>query len=181
MEPGDILLVQGEGFVDNLIRFGERKKIHGWRYAIKNHRKKVIDATDPTSVAHAAVYVGNHYVIEALAKGLELSPVSKYPEGCYLLAKLSVVRPEVTLEERMALVTFAREQLARHDEYGWLSIMSVVVQMLTPTKFDISWDGAIICSAFGAQCWEHAGVTIKPRSSLTTTPTDLALMAGFTS
>jgi hypothetical protein len=179
MEVGDVLLVQGEGFVDDLIRFGERKRVRGWWFAIKNHRKRIVCDNDPTSVAHAAVYVGNHFVIEALADGLNLSPVEKYSEGTYLLAKLSDVYPDVCDQQRQALAKFARDQLANHDKYGWLSILSVVMQMLTPIKLDISWDGALICSAFAGQCWEHAGVTLSTPSSLTTTPTDLALMAGF--
>jgi hypothetical protein len=177
--PGDVILVQGSGFVDNLIRFGQREEQHGWIYAFKNVGKREVDATEPTSVAHCAVYVGNGNLIEALAGGLTLSRSDKYDNEPHLVARLADAFPEVTGEGRERLITFAHEALKRHDKYGWLSIASIIVQMVTPVGLDISWDGAIICSAFAAQCWEHAGMTITTRSSLTTTPAQIAIMAGY--
>jgi hypothetical protein len=177
--PGDVILVQGSGFVDSVIRFGQRKTHKGWIYAIKKWRKKEVDPTEPTSVAHCAVYVGNGFLIEALAGGLTLSPLSKYDNQPHLIAHLATAYPDVTDHGRQQLVLFARESLKRHDSYGWLSIMSIIGEMITPMKFDISWDGAIICSAFAAQCWEHAGMILSTASSLTTVPADIAIMAGY--
>lgn len=180
--PGDLLLVRGSGVVDSLIRFGERVKYHGWRSAVARglssvfHRAIPEDPSDPAWVNHAAVCIGDGQLIEAEAKGLIQSPETKYTVGTYVVAPLSDVQPLVTDEERGCLVSFAREQLRRHDRYGWLSIASIVLQLLTPTKLDISWDGALICSAFAGQCWEHAGVLLTTRSSLTTMPADLAAM-----
>jgi cell wall-associated NlpC family hydrolase len=176
---GDLLLVQGEGFVDDFIRFAQRVKCFGWRFAIAHWGVKELCPEDPTSVSHVAVYVGNGNVIEALAKGLTLSPVTKYPEDSYLPGYLVEAVPFTEGTERLALADFAREQLERHDKYGWLSIMSLVIQTLTPEGLDVSWDGALICSAFGSQCWEHAGFTLTTRSSLTTYPYNLAIMAGY--
>jgi hypothetical protein len=181
--PGDLLLVRGSGAVDALIRFGERVRYHGWRPALAKsisaflHRRAAPeDPSDPAWVNHVGVYVGNGQLIEAESRGLVRSPVTKYSIGTYKIARLDQVRAHATDDERTSLVAFADEQLRRHDSYGWLSIASIVLQLLTPTKLDISWDGALICSAFAAQCWEHAGVILTTRSSLTTMPADLLFM-----
>lgn len=185
-QVGDLVLTRSAGAVGALIRFGERVRYHGWAVAagramqVLLRRPVAEDRTDPSWVNHAAVYVGNGHLIEALAKGLQLSPADKYAPGCSIDVPLTAVRPDVSDVERQALAGFARAQLGRHDRYGWLSIASIVAQLLTPAKLDVSWDGALICSAFAAQCWEHAGVTLPTRSSLTTMPADLAAMAGAT-
>lgn len=183
--PGDLLLCHSKGFIGALIRFGENVRYHGWRHALRVAVGLVAeDPDDPCWANHVAVYVGNGHIIEAESKGLVLSSVDKYSpldeHNCtaapYRLAPLASVRPAVTADDRAALVAFAQAQLDRHGRYGWLSIASIVLQILTPSKLDLSWDGALICSAFGAQCWEHAGVTISTRSALTTMPADIAAM-----
>ena len=183
--PGDLLLTHSKGFVGALIRFGENVRYHGWRHAFAVALGIVPeDRSDPCWANHVAVYVGNGQVIEALGRGLQLSSIEKYElpgaHNCAatpcIVAPLELVQPGVLPIERKSLVDFAREQLARHDRYGWLSIASIVLQLLTPSKLDVSYDGALICSAFGGQCWEHAGVILPTRSSLTTMPADLAAM-----
>lgn len=173
--PGDLLLCRSNGLVGALIRFGERVRVHGWQVALERAVRvlagqKIPEAPDdPSWCNHVAVYVGDGQVIEALAKGLQLNPVGTRD---HVVAPLCNALPAVGEAERQALLDFAHAQLGRHDRYGWLSIVSIVLQILTPAKLDVSWDGALICSAFGAQCWEHSGVTLWTRSSLTTMPSD---------
>lgn len=182
--PGDLLLTRSEGLIGALIRFGERVKVHGWFEAIKRalltlvHHGIPEEMTDITWVNHAAVYVGDGKIIEALANGLTENPVDKYAPGTYRIVRLADALPGVTDADRQHLVDFARFELARHDKYGWFSIFSIVVQLTTPVKLDVSFDGAIICSAFAAKCWEHAGMTLPTLSATTTMPSDLAAMAG---
>lgn len=185
LQPGDLLLVHSGGLVGALIRFGENVRYHGWKHAFAVAVGRAVEKPeDPCWANHVAVYIGNGQVIEALANGLNESPADKYVlEGDHnctatpaRIAELASVRPEVTAEERAALVAFAQDQLAKHDDYGWLSIASIILQILTPAKLDLSWDGAMICSAFAGRCWEHAGVILSTRSALTTMPADLAAM-----
>lgn len=179
--PGDVILTRSNSVVGSLIRFGERARFAGWPAALHWLIKFVLrisqpdELSDPWWANHAAVYIGDGQLIEALADGLTLSPVSKYSQSIHV--PLAGLRPDVTDTDRAQAVGFARTQLARHDRYGWLSIASIVVQLLTPLRLDLSWDGALICSAFAGQCLEHAGVLLPTRSSLTTMPADLAAMA----
>lgn len=178
LQPGDLLLCRSKGIVGVLIRFGERTRVHGWRIALGRavrvlfHRSVDEGPDDPAWTNHVAVYVGGGQVIEAVAKGLQLASVEKYGPDVHVVARLANADPGIGLVERQALVEFAHAELDRHTSYGWLSIASIVLQLLTPTKLDVSWDGAVICSAFGAQCWEHSGVVMNTRSSLTTMPSD---------
>ena len=171
LEVGDVLLVEGAGLVDGLISIGARVRYHGWLSLFRPR------PADETRFTHAAFVFSDKFIIEALAKGLKLSPIDKY-NGRAAVAKLSTVRPGVTGAERLAAAAFAWSSLEARDKYGWLSIFSIILEIVTPLKLDISWDGALICSAFAAQCWEHAGVDLPTHSSLTTMPADLAAMAG---
>lgn len=178
---GDVILTRSVGVVGALIRFGERVRYAGWPAALAWLAKKATGTAAPDSIGdpwwpnHAAVFVGDG-LIEALADGLTFSPPDKYPAQV-ITVPLARLIPDITDVERDRVVAFARTQLARHDRYGWASIASIILQLLTPLRLDISWDGALICSAFAAQCLEHAGVVLPTRSSLTTMPADLAALA----
>lgn len=179
---GDVVLVRSHGLIPSLIRFGERVRYLGWLSALGWLAECVLrigqpdDPTDPWYVSHAAVCVGDQ-LIEARAAGLQAISLSAYDQIPTIILRLVDLRPDVNDADRARLVLFARAQLARHDRYGWLSIASIVLQLVTPLRLDVSWDGALICSAFAGQCLEHAGVTLPTRSSLTTMPADLAAMA----
>jgi hypothetical protein len=176
---GDLWLTRSEGFVGRAIRFGARIRYHGWRYALRSLGAAIVrrrfdeSPDDPCWGNHVAVYVGNGQLIEALASGLTLSPVGNYPAGTFRVLALNA-----TDGQRDDAVAFARAELAKHPRYGWLSIASIVVQLVTPTKLDLSWDGTMICSAFAARVWEHAGKTLPILSPGTTMPADLAFYAG---
>jgi hypothetical protein len=186
LEPGDVVLVRSSGIIPSLIRFGERVRFMGWPKALMWLAKCVIRIApadvpaDPWYVSHAAVCVGD-VLIEAQAQGLQTAPLSKYDQADTVVVRLADLRPDVTPADRARAVLYARGQLAAHDRYGWLSIASIVLQLISPLRLDLSWDGALICSAFAAQCLEHAGVILATRSSLTTMPADLAAMVRPTS
>jgi hypothetical protein len=180
---GDVGLSRSVGAVGAIIRFGARVRYAGWWAALAWLAKKIVGIAppdlpeDPWYVNHAWVCVGGGQLIEALAHGLTLTPVAAYTSDEVVVIPLLALRSDVSDADRAHVVAFARTQLARHDAYGWLSIASIVVEILTPSKLDVSWDGALICSAFAGQCLEHAGLTLPTRSSLTTMPADLAAMA----
>ena len=179
---GDVILVRSHGPIGSLIRFGERVRYLGWLVALLWLVKCILriarpdEPTDPWWVSHAAVCVGDG-LVEAQAAGLQAVPLSKYDGAETVVVRLADLRPDVTTADRSRLVLFARAQLALHGRYGWLSIGSIVLQLITPLRLDVSWDSALTCSAFAAQCLEHAGVLLATRSSLTTMPADLAFMA----
>lgn len=184
LRPGDVILVRSSGLIPSLIRFGERVRYQGWPRALGwlaqlctgTHQPD--HPADPWYVSHAAVVVDGGQLIEAQAKGLATAAADKYDGTDTVIVLLADLIPDVTDVTRARVTEFARDQLGRHGRYGWLSIASIIVQLITPVRLDISWDGALICSAFAGQCLEHAGFTLTTRSSLTTTPADLRAMAG---
>lgn len=174
--PGDLLYTRSNGLVGAAIRFGQETRYHGWRAALARLvTRRPLPVSDVCHGNHIAVVVGDT-VIEALAGGLTRSPLTKYGVANSLVLPLSALIADVTDTERARVVAFAEHELAAKDEYSWLGIASIVAQLLTPTRVDISVDGAMICSAFGARAWEHAGVTLRTRCALTTMPADLRAM-----
>lgn len=176
LQPGDLLLTRSTGAVGSLIRFGERVRAHGWRTALARAFHWMLgfgipeQPDDPAWCNHVAVYVGDGWLVEALAAGITCSPLDKYAPGSYRVARAAKARPDITDAERAAGVAHALRDAKRHAEYGWPSIASIILQILTPIKLDISWDGAKICSAEGAETWEHMGIEITTLSALTTMP-----------
>lgn len=189
--PGDLLWTRSEGFVGSMIRFGERVKYHGWLKAIWLVLKSLVrlitfrhgppEAYDDKSWGnHIAVYVGDGHVIEALARGLTLSPLTKYATKVnYKLLPLAAVKPDVTDADRQRVVDFAYGDLKDKFHYGWLGIASIVANTMTPSRVVVSWNGSMICSAFGALSWMIAGVPVAQwtwRDPYTAEPSDLADM-----
>lgn len=183
LRPGDILLTRSPGIIGALIRYGERVRYSGWPASLAWAARRTVGVARPDSrddpwwVNHAAVYVGDGQIIEALAAGLTISPAAKYDPSRLVVVPLAQLRPDVTDTDRARAVAYAHRQLAAHDRYGWLSIASIVLQLVTPLRLDLSYDGALICSAFAGYCLMTAGVVLPTLSALTTMPADLAHMA----
>lgn len=181
LQPGDILLTRSNGLIGGIIRVGEYIHVDGWREAMgrfwrwAKYRQPLSSTPhDPAWVNHAAVYVGNGEVIEALAQGLVRSPVSKYHPTQFIVIKLEAIKPGVDDAHREDLIEFADAEADRHDKYGWFSIFSIIVQILTPLKLNLTWKDSMICSAFAARCLEHAGVTLPMWDPYVVTPADLS-------
>lgn len=177
---GDLLLVyRAAGVIGWLICFGQRVRYTGWAASLRWARKFIFaragyDPNDPLDGHHIAVYVGDGLIIEALARGLTMSRLGdKYHPEDYDVLRLAVANPYAGAVARAAAVAFARAELDRKAKYSWASIASIVLSLLTPLRLDVSWGGAMICSAFGARCWEHAGVVLPTLSPATTMPADL--------
>jgi hypothetical protein len=183
LAAGDILLVRSHGAIPALIRYGERVRCQRWPAALYWLAKCVLRISqpdqpgDPWYISHAAVALGDGRLVEALANGLTLSAESKYSSTPTVVVRLEELLPDIDPARRSRVRLFALDQYGRHDRYGWLSIASIVLQLLTPLRLDLSWDGALICSAFAAQCAEHAGYVLPTRSALTTMPSDVARFA----
>jgi len=179
--PGDLLYTRSSGPVGALIRFGQDVELDGWVPAFQRVTRRAVLRDAPLAVS--SVGWGNHIafvsdgcLIEALGRGLTRSPPDKYGAAHSVVLRLDQALPGVTGTQRAAAVRFAEHELETHAGYSWLAIASIIVQLTTPTRFDLSWDGAMICSAFGARCWEHAGVILRTRSACTTMPAQLRQM-----
>lgn len=176
MQAGDLLYCRSTGLVGSLIRFGQDIRYKGWKRAIGHAIGRREYQPDDLCWGNHIAVVSNGSIIEAGAKGLVRSPVTKYGVTNSIILPLADVCPAASVVQRQAVVDFAERELAAKDGYSWLGIASIILQLLTPTKLDIAWDGTMICSAFGARAWEHAGVTVPTLSAYTTMPADLRAM-----
>lgn len=153
--PGDFILVRGKAFTDRMIQLGQK-----WRFKGVN------------SVfgywTHAAMVVGiDGQLIEADPTGVHLANIAKYKPNDYLY--VSIYASE---EDRKEAVNFAKYCIGQ--KYGFFTILSIAISLLTGLKFSFGFDGQEICSGLVARCLERTSVIFQ-RDSSHLTPADLAL------
>ena len=68
-------------------------------------------------------------------------------------------------------------QACLHNHYGWLTIVSIALSLLTGSKLGFGVDGQEICSALVARCLERTG-EIFPTDPWHIMPADLAKYYG---
>lgn len=154
-QPGDFILCHRHDIFSRLIRFGEALRLSKTtrQYAYWNHTALVVDKQGT--------------IVEALAKGVQVSHVSKYQHEQYTHVRVT----HTTKIERENAVKFARSCVG--DSYGFLTITSVALWSLVGGKFLVGLDGQEICSALVARALERFGC-IFPKNPLRMTPSDLA-------
>lgn len=156
--PGDVVLCHGRGLVSKLIRFGEALPWRAGSYW--NHAAILLSATASK----------DWLVAQATAKGVERSLLSTIcPDGRYVLAQAPL-----TDDGRALAVSYAQECLG--VRYGWVTILSIVLNLLTPRaiRIDIRSSGTLICSALVARSWEHGGWDC-PGDPFEISPAELAI------
>jgi hypothetical protein len=158
--PGDFLLTRGHGPVSRMIRFGERLRIHGEdrRYAWFNHAALVVSVDGD--------------LVEALGSGVVRSHASKYRERDYV-----VVRTHANPHDVRQVLAFAEWVVQRRAKYGFVTLASLALTMLTGSKLAFFVDGRYICSGFVARAMERTG-TLFDRDPVHITPADLAKYYG---
>jgi hypothetical protein len=154
--PGDFLLTHGDAFFSKIIRFGEGLRIRGADrpYTWFNHAALVID--DQGNLA------------EALGAGVVRSHADKYLAKDYVVVHSGASPGDVT-----EILGFADWVLATRCRYGWLTIVSLALTMLTGAKLTFFVDGEFICSGFVARAMERTGAVFS-RDPVHITPADLA-------
>jgi hypothetical protein len=154
--PGDFLLTHGDSFFSRLIRFGEGLRIHG-------------DDKVYAWFNHAALVTGTHgEIAEALGRGVVPGNASKYQSKDYV-----VVRTGADAEDVAEILAFAQWVVHNRPRYGWFTIMSLALTLLTGAKFTFFIDGEYICSGFVARAMERTGALFS-RDPVHITPADLA-------
>lgn len=149
-EPGDFILCHRKGLVSSAIRLGERLCFRsGSRWS------------------HAAYYVGNGRVVEALAHGVQHTPLEAYRDVEYVVVHSRMGAGDVLQASR-----FAKSCVGQ--SYGWLTILGVVLWALTPGKcFAFVANHAKICSGLVAGT-QTRGWAIYPNEPSIMTPAGLA-------
>jgi hypothetical protein len=158
--PGDILLTRGHSWFGRLIRFGQGLRIHG-------------QDRQYTWCSHAALVVGEAgELVEVGSKGARRADASKYQRQDY-----AVVHTGVDTDDLKQMLAFAEWVLESRPRYGYATIVSIGLTVLTGSKFAFFVSGEFICSGFVARAMERAGA-IFSRDSVHISPADLAKYYG---
>ena len=133
-------------------------------------RKNPLLGTDNkvTRWNYVAIFINqNGDIIEALGGGVQQRNISVYKDTEYHVVHLE----NVVDINRTHEVEFA--QACLKDHYGWLTIVSIALCLLTGSKLGFGVDGQEICSALVARCLERTG-EIFPTDPWHIMPADLA-------
>ena len=155
-EPGDFILTHGSSLFSHLIRFGQRLRFWGRDrpFAWWNH---------------AAMIVSNEGdLIEALGPGVQRSHIKKYQPTEYHLVSIAAI---VSGNDRAEAVAFATWCLGL--KYGYVTIVSIALSLLTGGKFTFGFDGQAICSGLVARALERTQAIFN-RTPSHIVPADLA-------
>jgi len=152
-EPGDFLLTHADAWTSRLIRFGERIRYRGPNrpFAYWSHAVAVVSDTGE--------------IVEALGRGVTAGNISKYAGTDY-----TYVRIQATPEDRAEMASFSIGQVG--VEYGYLTIASITLGLLTAGRLTFGLSGTEICSGLVARMLERGTyVWVDPPSVM---PADLA-------
>jgi len=139
--PGDFALTRGHDWTSFMIRVGERLRYRGpnRKYAYWNHALLFVDDKGG--------------IIEALGSGVTPGNISKYTPVDYHVVRLDGVSDGDRLHE----VAFGDDCVAKHREYGYLTIVSIALSLLFGGRLGFGIDGQEICSGLVARALERTG------------------------
>lgn len=162
-EIGDVIEVFGDSFVENGISVVE--EVGMWLR--DEHKPK-----GQPIYAHTAVYVGNGQIVEALGRGLTLSPLSKYN------GYADVYRRDMSDYRREAIVKRALTMYREGYTYDYVEILWQFIRLIF--RLDIPWHlkRSVICSVFVYDCYQAASIQIAKRRNCD--PEELALFGSLT-
>jgi len=152
-QPGDFIVVETNGFAAKTIRFGQWLRYHGKRkiYAKYNHAALIVDVDGG--------------LIEAKPTNVSRGHLSDYVND-----NVYVVHTNFNEQSREQAIAAAESYL--NDGYGWFTILSIMVELITGIKIQLSYNRSIICSALvSMSLW--AGGIIFNSNPLQMMPADL--------
>jgi uncharacterized protein YycO len=145
---GDIFLEHDGTLTDRLIQFGQSLR----RGKGASHWN------------HAGIFVSEFRVVEATGSGVVMDRFDAKGRG------ETVVIPVEPATARRKVAEFALARVGR--QYGWGEIASIVVSLLTGTKWWIAKQGTFICSGLTASALDYAGIDVGD-APLMAMPADL--------
>jgi len=155
-EPGDFILTYSSGFSGKLIRLGQWLRYSGEdkKYIRWNHA--------------AIIETAEGDLIEAVGTGVRRVHISHYGPTEYVIVRVgSFTKPE----DREQIVAFAQWCLG--EQYGYTTIFSIGLNLLTGCKFTFGIDGQSICSGMVARALERTNAIFQTTPSHVA-PADLA-------
>lgn len=150
---GDFLLTHAHAWTSRLIRFGERFRYRGvnrpfayWSHAV-------------------AVVSDDGDIVEALGRGVTAGHITKYAGSDYVY-----VRVQAKDADRAQMAAFAQSRAG--EDYGFMTIISIVFSLLTTGRLRFQLAGTEICSGLVARMLERGDyIWDEPASVM---PADLA-------
>jgi hypothetical protein len=135
-------------WVDRLIQLGQGLRFRGVErpFAHWNH----------------AVWVSTDSLVEALARGVTASPFDSYRD-----VEFHLVHSNLNSVERKDADAFVQYDLVKHTAYGYVTIVSIGLSLLTGVRFNFGRPNTAICSglvaaALGAPEWREDPSHIMP-------------------
>lgn len=140
-KPGDFVLTRDHDWTSEMIRVGERLRYRGEnrRFAHWNHAALFTD--------------GSGGIIEALGSGVKAGNISKYTPIDYQVVRLDGISDG----DRQHEVAFANDCVAKHEGYGYLTILSIAFCLLFGGRLGFGIDGQEICSGLVGRALERTG------------------------
>jgi len=152
--PGDFILVSTNGVLAKFIRFGQFIRYHGKMkpFSTWNHAAMIVDEEGT--------------IIEAAGRGVRYAHIDEYKDVEYYL-----VNTKLNSQSRTQAVAACKSFIK--DKYGWFTIASIAIELITGIKLQFSLNNSMICSAVvGQSLW--AGGVIFDRNPYQMMPADLA-------
>jgi uncharacterized protein YycO len=157
--PGDLVLCDGSGIVNWAIKVGQRFRVPR-RFCAWNHVAILSDKD-----------AEGWWVVEATGRGVQHNRLDQPGRDRYAVVDTGLVE-----EHRALAVRFAMDQVGA--PYGWLTIASIVCDLLTTKRLDLRREGTWICSALGARALEHGGHFFDTLDPFQVMPAQLAQLFG---
>lgn len=159
-QPGDFILTHGAELFSELIRIGQELRFRGSDrpYTYWNHAALIV-STDGA-------------IIEALGTGVERRSIADYDPTQY-----TVVHIVASREDRAEAVAFAEHCVGQ--PYGFATIVSIALSLLTGAKFSFGFNGQLICSGLVARALERTTAIFDDEPSHIM-PAQLAKLFGAT-
>jgi hypothetical protein len=143
--PGDFIVTHGSDFFDGLIQIFTHSQ---WD--------------------HAALIINDKGdIIELTNSGIKKSSINKYSAQ-----QKYIVHIDMSDDDRKEVLAYANYMLEKHESYGFLTIVSISLKILTKLRLVIKLDGTLICSEFVALALAEGGI-IWPMDTALITPADL--------
>lgn len=145
LTPGNFVVTHGNDFFDTLI--------HIFTMSYWNHAALIVET--------------NGTLIELTTGGIRKKNIADYPPK-----DIHIVAIDMSNEDRKQVREFAEVMLKRHPTYGFLTIASIALKIMTMSRLVIKLDGTLICSEFVARALAQGGIIWDKDPSLIT-PADL--------
>ena len=166
-QPGDVFWVEQHDFVSWAIRFAQRVKYHGNPCAAWNHCGLVVGF--------------NGEISEADPTGMALGNLTEYGGVQMAIRRPPYQQPWEDSGQLMPggatmAVTASQELVEKHEKYGFLSILSVSLALLTGTKLRLGVSGHQICSGAVSYALTRANIDMGDDEEWNT-PADVMAIA----